>query len=191
MTPTITKEQALCMIFYVEFNPTNMENLKDRIKNMTDIDICYETDSLHPFLLPLVKMYSEPYHYKKYTKTFETLEKIHHVDMQQKQEIHFSSDRQIVQFLNEVYLTTDLLNDRVYTKKLVSNKDILSHVWPYTTKFDDKLVLGFSKWCYSKNVAFTTVDYQCKAFENGQQQRELILILMFNNKIMKPTTFNS
>ncbi|KAI9484345.1 hypothetical protein BDB00DRAFT_775094 [Zychaea mexicana] len=130
MTPTITKEQALCMLFYVEFNPTNVEKLKDRIKNMADIDICYETDPLRPFLLPLVKMYSEPYRYKKYTETSETLEKIHHVDMQRKQEIHLSSDRQIVRFINEVYLTTDPLNDRVYTKKLVSNKDILSHVWP-------------------------------------------------------------
>jgi hypothetical protein len=87
-----------------------------------------------------------------------------------------------VQFLNEVYLTTDPLNDKVYTKKLVSNKDMLSHVWPYTATFDDKSALGFSKWCYSKNVAFTTVDYQRKALKTDDSKVRYRTLWVLNDE---------
>jgi hypothetical protein len=66
MTPTITREQALCMLFCVEFNLTNVEKLKDRIKNMADIDICYETDPLHPRLIPLQLIYAQPLKFHTY-----------------------------------------------------------------------------------------------------------------------------
>ncbi|KAG0167930.1 hypothetical protein DFQ30_005490 [Apophysomyces sp. BC1015] len=104
-------------------NNTNVEKLKERIKDMDDIDVCYEIDPLHPILLPLVKICSNPYLYKKYT-----------------------SDCHIVQFLNEVFLPTDPLNEAVYVKKHVSIKDILSKMVQrlFQTSLVDKVFVSFS-----------------------------------------------
>ncbi|KAI9260111.1 hypothetical protein EDC94DRAFT_611772 [Helicostylum pulchrum] len=61
-------------------------------------------------------------------------------------------DTQIVQFLNQVYVSTEPWNESLYTKKKVSSRDIFSLIMLYTTRFDEKSLLSFIKWCSANDI---------------------------------------
>lgn len=67
MTSEITREQALCMLFCLEHNEENIKELTTKLKDMKDIDICYQNDPLKPILLPPVRINSNPFIYLRYT----------------------------------------------------------------------------------------------------------------------------
>jgi hypothetical protein len=66
MNVNVTREQAICMLFCVEYNDANVAELVKRITDMEDIDVCYEVDPCQPFLLPLVRMNGNPFRYRRY-----------------------------------------------------------------------------------------------------------------------------
>jgi hypothetical protein len=65
----ITREKAICMLFCQEYNEYNVKELDERIRRLGGIDIYYATDPTEPVLLPLAKIYSNPYKYQQYVST--------------------------------------------------------------------------------------------------------------------------
>lgn len=48
---TITRNEALCFIYMLDFTPSNVRVCKDAIER-AGVEICYQTDARFPILLP-------------------------------------------------------------------------------------------------------------------------------------------
>lgn len=86
-------------------------------------------------------------------------------------------DAQIVQFLNQVYVPTEPWNESLYIKKKVSSRDIFSLIMLYTTRFDEKSLLSFIKWCNTKKVLYMDQEQERKVLkdQNGSKVRYRVL----------------
>jgi hypothetical protein len=67
MNINVSREQAICMLFCVEYNNVNVAGLVKRINDMKDIDVCYETDPCEPILISLKRIYGNPLKYHRYS----------------------------------------------------------------------------------------------------------------------------
>ncbi|ORX63185.1 hypothetical protein DM01DRAFT_1331259 [Hesseltinella vesiculosa] len=62
----ITRDRAICMFYYEEYNNANVARLRQRIDNMEGIDICYTNDPLEPLLLTSKSININPLKYHRY-----------------------------------------------------------------------------------------------------------------------------
>ncbi|KAI7847918.1 hypothetical protein BDC45DRAFT_420563, partial [Circinella umbellata] len=69
---------------------------------------------------------------------------------------------QVVHYLNEVFLSYNPFNDEVYEYCECTLDMIIEMTRRYTTMFDDKNVIGFSKWYLAKNIHFIKVNQKHK-----------------------------
>ncbi|ORX49904.1 hypothetical protein DM01DRAFT_247021, partial [Hesseltinella vesiculosa] len=162
----INRGQAICMMYCVEYNEENEKKFCEAVNDLKDVDICYEMGPLAPVLMPVVKINSNPFLYRRYpieVPIDSPEDEITNDDI-------LTSTTQIVHFLNETFAPCEPVNSALYEKSLVANKDILSILWNYTKLFDEKSALSFSKWCFSKKVAFTSVEYERKV-QKGKLDR--------------------
>lgn len=56
-----------------------------------------------------------------------------------------------------VYFPFDPKNNNTYEYRQVSQKQMLSVVWKYSSLFDEKTILSFTKWCTHKKLDFLKV----------------------------------
>ena len=91
-------------------------------------------------------------------------------------------DAQIVQFLNQVYVPTEPWNESLYIKRKVSSRDIFSLIMLYTTRFDEKSLLSFIKWCNTKKVLYINQEQERKVLkdQNGSKVRYRVLWTLKN-----------
>jgi hypothetical protein len=57
-TEKVTRQQAICMFYCVEYNETNVKRLEKRVNGMEDVDICQENDPEMPVLVSLPGFYT-------------------------------------------------------------------------------------------------------------------------------------
>ncbi|KAI9301128.1 hypothetical protein BJ944DRAFT_11032 [Cunninghamella echinulata] len=169
MTTKVTREQAACILFCEEITENNMSKLTKQIDSMKDIEICYEKDPLKPMLLPTVRINSNPFCYLRYLCNTSKLES--KIKDKNCQGVQFTSESQIIQFLNEVYLPSNPYNDEVYEFKHVTIKEILSLIWKYTAIFDDKSISSLASWCSARKIHFTTIHTSRKLIKNDNKER--------------------
>ncbi|CAO3684585.1 unnamed protein product [Umbelopsis vinacea] len=177
MNVNVTREQAICMLFCVEYNDANVAELVKRITDMEDIDVCYEVDPCQPFLLPLVRMNGNPFRYRRYlTRTSPSTQ----TEQNEDENMKLTSHTDVRQFLNEVYLPQNPHNEEVYDKRDVSIQEILATVWKYSTVLDDRTPVGFSKWCNERSVKFLKANVSRKVDKDdqGRKRRRRTLYVM-------------
>ncbi|KAG1548404.1 hypothetical protein G6F46_008771 [Rhizopus delemar] len=122
------------------------------------------------------RIYGAPKHYKLY-KSKEALkqeqaEVEEAVNSDKKEDFILENDSQIVEFLNYIYRPSEeALFDSRYKPALVSDKDILSTVWKFTTKFDKKSPLSFSQWLSHQKLDLIAVEPQRKNLKTGSEIR--------------------
>jgi hypothetical protein len=56
-----------------------------------------------------------------------------------------------------VYLPFDPNNQDMYEFQQISQKQMLATVWKYSSLFDEKSILSFTKWCSHKKLDFMKV----------------------------------
>jgi hypothetical protein len=56
-----------------------------------------------------------------------------------------------------VYLPFDPNNQDMYEVQQISQKQMLATVWKYSSLFDEKSILSFTKWCSHKKLDFIKV----------------------------------
>ncbi|KAI7898916.1 uncharacterized protein BX663DRAFT_489685 [Cokeromyces recurvatus] len=64
MATTVTKEQAICMLYCEEYNDINVRRLLEKLNSFEDLEICYEKDPLEPKLIPLQTIYWQPHRFR-------------------------------------------------------------------------------------------------------------------------------
>lgn len=62
----ITRDQALCMLFCVEFTPENVAHSEQKIADFGEIDICYEKDLKKPLLALISQIHKTSSTYRPY-----------------------------------------------------------------------------------------------------------------------------
>lgn len=62
----ITRDQALCMLFCVEFTPENVARYEQKIADFGEIDICYENDPKKPLLVLISQIHKTSSPYRPY-----------------------------------------------------------------------------------------------------------------------------
>lgn len=81
-------------------------------------------------------------------------------------------DSQIADFMNYVYRPEEeTLVDPRYQLISVSDKDILSTGWKFTTKFDGKTLVGFSQWVNRQELNLLLSESERKIAKTGNEIR--------------------
>ncbi|KAI9257697.1 hypothetical protein BY458DRAFT_518658 [Sporodiniella umbellata] len=59
----ISRNRAICMLFYVEFTKENLEKYKRKIESFGNIEICYNVKPNEPVLVPTKRIRESPHLY--------------------------------------------------------------------------------------------------------------------------------
>lgn len=60
-------------------------------------------------------------------------------------------------------------NQDMYEYQQVAQKQILTTVWKYSTHFDEKTILSFTKWCSHRKLDFLKVAPKRKQTNDGER----------------------
>jgi hypothetical protein len=63
---TISREEAICILYCEKYTEANVETLSKRINEMIDIEICYNNDPYEPMLQCIKRIYGSPNVYHLY-----------------------------------------------------------------------------------------------------------------------------
>lgn len=62
----ISKDLAICMFFYVDYNEENVKKYEKVIKSLGDVEICYNIDPKQPVIVTLSRIHESPHLYHLY-----------------------------------------------------------------------------------------------------------------------------
>ncbi|KAI7851227.1 hypothetical protein BDC45DRAFT_445834 [Circinella umbellata] len=184
----ITRGQAACMFFQQEHNETNEIELLQKIDSI-DVDLCYEKDPAEPISQYIPKIYGNPFRYHRYITT--TSEQVRPPQESSNDaqiivttnEKRLGSISQVVHYLNEVFLSYNPYNDEVYEYRECTLDMIIEVARRHTTIFDDKNLIGFSKWCSAKNIHFMSVNQKRKGDDFSRSRSLYVLKEKFMGKL--------
>ncbi|PHZ07179.1 uncharacterized protein RHIMIDRAFT_316939 [Rhizopus microsporus ATCC 52813] len=145
----ITRNQAICMLFYVDYSVENAKKCEKKIEDLGDFEICYNVDPKQPILVSIQRIRGDPLTYRTYLHSSDIPDK-----SLKRKRIEFQTEIQVIQFINEVYLPEEPQNTNIYDMKSVSTADIYDTVRKHTVIFENKSVLSFSRWCSNARLSF-------------------------------------
>ncbi|PHZ08406.1 uncharacterized protein RHIMIDRAFT_316136 [Rhizopus microsporus ATCC 52813] len=130
--------------------------IPEKVALYEDLEICHAGDSLQPLLFPHVRINSNPFDFCKYSSEADIVSQ----EIQEKINVNFISE-----------------------SSKVSSKDIFSLVMLYTTRFDEKSLLSFIKWCNIKKVLYMNQEQERKVLkdQNGSKVRFQVLWTLKND----------
>ncbi|KAI8968265.1 hypothetical protein BDF20DRAFT_839387 [Mycotypha africana] len=62
----ITRNQAICMLFYVDYSEENVKKCEKKIEDLGDFEICYNADPKQPILVSKQRIRGDPFTYRTY-----------------------------------------------------------------------------------------------------------------------------
>lgn len=68
-----------------------------------------------------------------------------------RERVELVTESQVKQFMNKVYCSSQPKNDEIYSKGIVTTKEIYGLVKTYTTIFREKTTRSFATWCRKKS----------------------------------------
>ncbi|KAI8880788.1 hypothetical protein K501DRAFT_190514 [Backusella circina FSU 941] len=146
---TITREQAICMLYCVPFNDENVKKFVPTTDALKSLEICYKEDPMEPIVISIYKMNAYPFLYKRYSVN----QKESHIEDStgvNKNQMYLAAH-----FLNIVFLPADPFNKEVYNCKQVEMKEILSFIRKHSCLFNKQNVSSLGKWLKSAKVILT------------------------------------
>lgn len=73
---SISREQAICIVYCKEFNDENVRWLLKKIDKLEELELCYDDDPKHPLLVTCVRVNAEHSKCKKYEDSYVAKKKI-------------------------------------------------------------------------------------------------------------------
>jgi hypothetical protein len=64
--PILTRDRAICMFFYVEFNEENVKKCKEKLEEIDQAEMCWNVDPRQPILVSKARICEDPFTYRKY-----------------------------------------------------------------------------------------------------------------------------
>lgn len=148
------------MLFYVDYSVENAKKCEKKIEDFGDFEICYNVDPKQSILVLKQRIRDDPFTYRTYLhsgdmpdenlkrKRIEFRELWLFVIFIWKEKLILNSsfvetEIQVIQFINEVYLSEEPQNTKIHGMKSVSIVDIYDTVKKHTAIFENKSVLSF------------------------------------------------
>ncbi|KAG1076605.1 hypothetical protein G6F42_025416 [Rhizopus arrhizus] len=148
----VTKNQAICMFFYVDYTDENVTNYKKKIDEFEDVEICYNVDERQPILVSKQRIRGDPITYRKYLESIDS--SLDQAQSNKRQRNELQTGAQIAQFINEVYRHDEPKNLEIYHKRSMSTKDIYGTIKKYTIVFEKRTSQSFAVWCKNRRLPF-------------------------------------
>ncbi|KAI8077623.1 hypothetical protein BDF21DRAFT_464071 [Thamnidium elegans] len=126
-----TRDMALCMFYYMEFIPENIDICEKRLREAS-CEICYNVTPNQPVLVTHQRILGNQLTYRKYLDVVPVEEA-----GQKRKRLEFQTEAQVVQFVNNIYCIEDQGN----IKKISS-------------LFENKTLLSFARWCSTNKASF-------------------------------------
>lgn len=133
-----TRGQAICMFFAVEHNKQNVEKYSRKIEDFGEVDTCYEIDFKNSILVPLHRIYADPFTNKSCLyKNSDLLFGSSNEKKIRIKQVFYSLNRliqylqniatqvQAIQFLNEAITPFDPQNKAVYELTNISLRQVI------------------------------------------------------------------
>ncbi|KAI8365233.1 uncharacterized protein BYT42DRAFT_649161 [Radiomyces spectabilis] len=153
----ITRDQAICMLFYVEYTDENLRKYKERLDELKEFELCYNVDPKEPILVSKLRVYGNPLIYRKY---IESIDDVLPPELK-KRTFLLQTEAQVIQYINEVYKAEDPSNP-AYALESLATKDIFLNMCEHTGIFDDKSLTTFTRWCSINRLEFLNVTEERK-----------------------------
>jgi hypothetical protein len=64
----ISRNQAICMLFYVDYTEENLEKCKRKMKNLGNVEVCYNIKPTEPVLVSIERIREMPQSYHLYSE---------------------------------------------------------------------------------------------------------------------------
>ncbi|ORE00700.1 hypothetical protein BCV72DRAFT_107470 [Rhizopus microsporus var. microsporus] len=145
----ITKDQAICMFYYVEYTHENVTKYRNMLESQ-NYEICFNTNECEPILVMKQRMLGNPVTYCKYLDVVKEKEE---TGVKRKKS-ELVTESQVIQFVNSVYTVNDFSNPEIYQEKLTSTNDIFETVNENSTVLNNKTLLAFTRWCSGNRLKF-------------------------------------
>ncbi|RCH80362.1 hypothetical protein CU098_005056 [Rhizopus stolonifer] len=146
----ISKSQAICMFFYVDYTEENVKTYRKKIEEFEGSEICWNVREQEPVLVLKQRIRGDPLTYNKYLD-----ERVEDKPKDNKRKrIDLVTEAQVKQFINEIYCPFQPKNQEIYSKEMISTKDIYEIVKTYTTIFHEKTCQSFAVWCRNNKLNF-------------------------------------
>ncbi|KAI9487111.1 MAG: hypothetical protein EXX96DRAFT_551861 [Benjaminiella poitrasii] len=137
----LTKNQAICMFFYVDYTEENVKIYKKKIEEFEDSELCWNIREGEPVMVMKNRIRGDPLNYRK-------------KKVDKRGRVELVTLAQVKQFINEVYCPCPPKNAEVYLKRRISTQEIYNLVKTYTTVFREKTSQSFAAWCRSNKLNF-------------------------------------
>ncbi|KAI7902998.1 uncharacterized protein BX663DRAFT_551855 [Cokeromyces recurvatus] len=175
----ITRNQAICIYFYVDYTDENVNLYNKKIEGFDDVEIYWNMNEKEPVIVSKKRVRGDPMTYRKYLEAILSLDE----DNNKRERIELVSESQVKQFINEVYCYEKPYNEYIYLKQTISTKTIYETVQNYTIVFEQKTTQAFATWCRNSKLRFL----HAKEKRGNRRTRELyVLEDIYHDDLVKP-----
>ncbi|KAF7720561.1 hypothetical protein EC973_007491 [Apophysomyces ossiformis] len=165
----VSRNNALCIFYNEEFTDEAAKRLAVKLDSLRELDICYTEDATKPMLQTKLKINGNPFYYHRYVND-------HPEPNAPLNRVMLKNHRQVIDYMNQVYLPRTPPDQKLFENKLMSMKEIYSEIALITDLFDDKSVKSFSTWCGMAKLDFVSVEPQRKYQKNEQTKTRCRLL---------------
>lgn len=146
----LTKNQAIDAFFYVEYTEENVIFYRKQIEELHDSKICWNLREQEPILVSKQRIRGDPLTYNEYLDEAPPEEE----KVSKRERFMLTAEAEIKQFINEVFRPSLPDNNSLYSKGIVSTRDIHELVNKHSTVFREKTVQSFATWCRNQKLDF-------------------------------------
>ncbi|KAI9477092.1 hypothetical protein BDB00DRAFT_191218 [Zychaea mexicana] len=166
----LTHLQAACVFYGEDISPENELRNEAEIDALDNLELCYSNNPpIEPFLLSAGRIKYFPFRCCKYRRSAEG--SISSAANQEKDVIEIDNDsnsNQVIhnesrlkEFVDNVFLTMDPLNEKVYECIELSTEQIFQLTKQYTTLFQDKQLIKLYCFCQeNQSSVFESKDFK-------------------------------
>ncbi|KAG0174999.1 hypothetical protein DFQ30_001474 [Apophysomyces sp. BC1015] len=148
MTAAITREQAICMFYYVDFTEENVLKYTQKIDDLNEIEICYNTNPRQPVLATKQRILGDPVTWRsenqKYTEC----------SLGYELRCFIVTKAQLKLFVEAVFFPEDPGSDILYEQRNLSTGDIYQAIQRQIDLLKKKSITSFTKWCSTNRLSY-------------------------------------
>ncbi|KAG0162794.1 hypothetical protein DFQ28_000765 [Apophysomyces sp. BC1034] len=167
----VSQDNTLCIFYNEEFTDEAAKRLAVKLDSLHELDICYAEDPRKPMLQTKVKINGNPDYYHLYANGYP--EPNTPVD-----KAMLKNHKQVIDYMNQVYLPRSPLDRELFESKLLSMKEIVLII----DLFDNKNLKSFSTWCGMAKLDFVSVEQERKYQKNGESKTRRRLLWVLKEK---------
>ncbi|KAG0182941.1 hypothetical protein DFQ29_001085 [Apophysomyces sp. BC1021] len=154
MTAAITREQAICMFYYVDFTEENVLKYTQKIDDLNEIEICYNTNPRQPVLATKQRILGDPKISEEENLKNGSDRKYTECSLGYELRCFIVTKAQLKLFVEAVFFPEDPGSDILYEQRNLSTGDIYQAIQRQIDLLKKKSITSFTKWCSTNRLSY-------------------------------------